>query len=73
MAADSLYISSASRIILPRATFRCLISELQRIRAIKFGIFLGLVTFAIAVAPERPEQLASICEKHHSVDACRVW
>ncbi len=28
---------------------------------------------ALCFAPERPVEFASICEKHNSVHACRVW
>ena len=33
----------------------------------------ALVTGAFMLAPEQPRQQASICERHHSVAACRVW
>ena len=32
-----------------------------------------LISIAIFSVPERPDQLASICEKYHSSAACRVW
>ena len=42
---------------------------------VSFGVVLAaaLVTGALLIAPEQPAQLASICEKHHSSAACRVW
>ena len=33
----------------------------------------ALVSSAFLLAPEHPEQQASICRQHHSADACRVW
>ena len=33
----------------------------------------ALITGAFLLAPERPEQSASICQRYHSVEACRVW
>ena len=33
----------------------------------------ALVTGAFVLAPEQPHQQASICERHHSSAACRVW
>ena len=33
----------------------------------------ALVTGALLLAPERPEQRASICQQYHSEAACRVW
>ncbi|WP_269623952.1 hypothetical protein [Prochlorococcus marinus] len=29
--------------------------------------------FCIVVVPEKPMNLASICEKYNSSDACQVW
>ena len=29
--------------------------------------------FCIVVVPEKPSNLASICEKYNSSDACQVW
>jgi len=31
------------------------------------------ISGAFLLAPEQPEQQASICQRHNSVDACRVW
>ncbi|QNI72136.1 putative conserved membrane protein [Synechococcus sp. NOUM97013] len=33
----------------------------------------ALLGAAFLLAPEQPEQQASICQQHHSVEACRVW
>ena len=33
-------------------------------------LFIGIATIS---APEKPYQLASICERHNSALACRVW
>ena len=33
----------------------------------------ALVTGALLIAPDRPEQSASICQHYHSEAACRVW
>ena len=32
-----------------------------------------LIIFAFCVAPESPNQLASICQRHNSEIACQVW
>ena len=32
-----------------------------------------LFLFCIIVAPEKPSNLASICEKYNSSTACQVW
>ena len=45
--------------------------HLQRvIKALAASALLGA---AFLLAPEQPEQQASICQQHHSVEACRVW
>ena len=31
------------------------------------------VLFCIAIVPERATNLASICEKYNSFEACKVW
>ncbi|AII41983.1 hypothetical protein KR100_00995 [Synechococcus sp. KORDI-100] len=33
----------------------------------------ALLVSALFMAPEEPAQQASICQRLHSVDACRVW
>lgn len=43
------------------------------LRAVMAAAAAALVSGAFLLAPEQPEQQASICQQHHSVDACRVW
>ena len=31
------------------------------------------LSFAVFLAPETPQEIASICEKHNSSNACQVW
>ena len=38
-----------------------------------FVLPFTLIFFAICLAPEQPEQMASICQKHNPVVACQVW
>lgn len=33
----------------------------------------SLILSALLLAPEEPAEQASICLRHHRVDACRVW
>ena len=40
---------------------------------IKFLIPVSLLLFAFCIAPDTPNQLASICEKHNSELACQKW
>lgn len=46
-------------------------SALRRLAATLFASVL--VSAAFVFAPEQPEQQASICQQHHSAEACRVW
>ncbi len=34
------------------------------------GVF---IMYTLLLAPENPQQQASICERHNSVEACQVW
>ncbi|MDM7937150.1 MAG: serine protease inhibitor [Cyanobium sp. CZS 48M] len=36
-------------------------------------LVVALVLTAALVAPEQPEQLAALCERHNGPAACRVW
>lgn len=33
----------------------------------------GLLTVALWIAPESPQDQAAICQRHNGVAACRVW
>ena len=46
-------------------------TALRRLAATVFASVL--VSAAFVLAPEQPEQQASICQQHHSAEACRVW
>ncbi len=47
------------------------VAALRRLAATLFASVL--VSGAFLLAPEQPEQQASICQQHHSAEACRVW
>ena len=57
-----------SRVI--RAAERQSISLQRVIKTLAASALLGA---AFLLAPEQPEQQASICQQHHSIEACRVW
>ena len=42
-------------------------------RSLRLIIPAGLIIGALVIAPEEPDQQASICLRHHSPAACRVW
>ena len=43
--------------------------------SLSFSLVIALIclTLVTVLVPERPHELASICEKHNSTIACRVW
>jgi hypothetical protein len=47
--------------------------DIARVRSGSALLAAALVTGALLMAPERPEQSASICQHYHSAAACRVW
>ncbi len=61
------------RVMLPRQACNKTISQLQSSFTVSFAIALACLTFVTVLVPERPNQLASICEKYNSVNACQVW
>ncbi len=73
MVDSSLRLSVSSRTIMPRPVVRRSLSD-QRSQ-FNLGLLIALITFAFAVGfvPERPNELASICQKHHPTIACQVW
>ena len=40
---------------------------------VKFLFAPIFLVFSIVVAPEKPSNLASVCEKYNSAAACQVW
>ncbi len=42
-------------------------------RIFRVSIALICILFCVAFVPDQPGQLASICERHHSAEACQVW
>ena len=51
-----------------------LTGERAALRRVAASLFASmLVSGAFLLAPEQPQQQASICQQHHSAEACRVW
>ena len=48
-------------------------SEVRCSFGIGFLMAFACLTLVTIVVPERPNQLASICQQHNSTIACRVW
>tara|TARA_B100000029_G_scaffold494494_1_gene558309 strand:- start:527 stop:751 length:225 start_codon:yes stop_codon:yes gene_type:complete len=74
MVATPLIIAHTSGVIpsstkaLPRA-----IDKLQGAFSFSFVFALVCLTVITVFVPERPQQLASSCEKHNSAIACQIW
>ncbi|MEB3253475.1 MAG: hypothetical protein VKI93_02065 [Synechococcus sp.] len=44
-----------------------------RITAMRSVVAFTVLAAALTIAPEDPRSQASICQRHHSQEACRVW
>jgi len=49
------------------------INDLQNSFSLTFAMGLVCLSVVTILVPEKPDQLASICEKHNSSIACQVW
>ena len=73
MVSSALGLSrSPSTILKCQGAYR---STRQSRSCVKLSLAMALLcmSYAIFFVPEKPNQLASICEKHNSVIACQVW
>ena len=73
MVCASSSFSVTSRSIVPRLEGVKVIAEFQRTFNFSFAMAFACLAFVTVLVPERPNQLASICEKYNSAIACRVW
>ena len=73
MASSYLRASAISVSMLPRRACPRIVQGRQIGSAFHFVLPLALLTGAMLLAPEQPEQQASICQRHHPVVACQVW
>ena len=48
-------------------------SVLDAGRNFRIAAALAIFIFVAALVPEQPVQKASICERHNSIAACRIW
>ncbi len=48
-------------------------SEDKLMRLLRLASALSCLLICIAFVPERPIELASICQRHHPAVACEVW
>ena len=67
----SLYVASPD--ILPVQADARSTSEVQSCFGLGFLMAFLSLTLVTIVVPERPNQLASICQQQNSTIACRVW
>ena len=73
MAGSSLSFSNTSRTILSKELENRSIIDDQSNLILPVLLVGCFMSFAFLFAPERPEQLASICQRHNPVLACQVW
>ena len=73
MVSAPFVLSQVDAGVLPSKTCSSETSQLQISSSFVYALIIMLLTVATIFAPERPGELASICEKHHSAIACRVW
>ena len=73
MASSYFRASAISVSMLPRRACPRIVPGWQIGWAYQFVLPAALLTGAMLVAPEQPEQQASICQRHHPVVACQVW
>ena len=73
MVSAPLSLSPTARVILSRQVANRAFSKIQSSFSVGFAIAFACLAFVSVFVPEKPHELASICEKYHSVNACRVW
>ncbi len=65
-----LPVSNASLVELHQITLRA--EERNRLQWF-LGMVICFVGMIILFTPEKPQQVASICEKYNTTNACQVW
>ena len=73
MAGTPTSFSLVSRSMLPVQADVRPTSEVRSSFGIGFLMAFACLTLVTIVVPERPHQLASICQQQNSTIACRVW
>lgn len=73
MASSYLHTSTIPEPMLPRRDCSRAAQGQQTGFAFGFVLAAALLTGAMLLAPEQPEQQGSICERHNPVLACQVW
>ncbi len=78
--ATNFSMNSFSYSTLPVSDFACnqinqstLCTEEHNTMQLILGIVVFCIGAAIFIAPEKPQQFASICEKYNTVHACQIW
>ena len=73
MVSTPVSLPIASQAILPRFGRLKVASKFQRTFNFSLAMAFTCLTFVTILMPESPNQVASICEKYNSANACRVW
>ena len=72
MVASYLSVQNSSYTLTRKGTIG-LENQKNIIFKLRFLMVFVFFTCAICLAPDNPEHLASICQRHNSVNACQVW
>ena len=73
MVGSSLRVASASYSMLPERQWPIRSHGEEHQTIWKLSVAIAFLCCAVVLVPERPEQLASICERHNPEIACQVW
>ena len=73
MVSTPVSLPVASQPILPRFGALKVTSKLQRTLNLSFAVAFTFLTFVAILIPQSSNQVASICEKYNSANACRTW
>ena len=73
MVGTPLSLSPTARVIFSRQVGNRAFPKIQSSFSLGFAIAFASLAFVSVFVPEKPHELASICEKYNSAVACRVW
>ncbi len=73
MISSCLDVSKGSGAILSRKSYKRSLIKNQSGWSVSFVITFFCIIIATICATEKPNQMASICEKYNSEIACQVW
>ena len=73
MVCSSFQSPLLSKSMLAKSVSRRSTAEIQIGSHFRVFLVLAFIIVALVLAPEQPEQQASICKNHNPIAACVVW